>query len=315
MLAIPADARHGISSDANAWAYEIKWDGMRVLADLRGSQVRMASRTGNDVTTAFPELAEVGPGHPDSLLDGEVVVLRHGLPSFAALADRMHVRDPRRARALAISSPASYMVFDLLRIYGVELMSRSWQERRDALERLALPRRGWQLSPVYDDRDALLTATREQGLEGVVAKRRGARYQPGVRSSDWVKLAHRRVQACVVGGWRPESNTSGRIGALLLGVWDADASGVEVLRYAGRVGSGLAGAAEPVLRELLEPLRADQQPFGMPLPRTDSSGAVWVRPEVVVEVRYKGRTEGGRLREPVFRGVRSDVDPTRVHDE
>lgn len=315
MLATPADARRGLPDDAAAWAYEIKWDGMRVLADLRGTQVRMSSRTGHDVTVAFPELADVGPAHPDALLDGEVVVLRHGLPSFAALADRMHVRDPRRARALAGTAPATFLVFDLLRMYGVDLTGRPWQERREALERVNLPPRGWQLSPVYDDRDALLAATREQGLEGVVAKRRAARYQSGARSGDWVKLAHRRVQACLVGGWRAEVNTAGRIGALLLGVWDADASGVQVLRFAGRVGSGLAGSTELTLRRVLDPLEVESDPFGTPVPRADAHGAVWVRPQVVVEVRYKGRTEGGRLREPVFRGLRTDVDPANVHDE
>jgi bifunctional non-homologous end joining protein LigD len=308
MLATPADPARGLPDDAVAWVYEVKWDGMRVLAEITDGGVRLSSRTGNDVTAAFPELTGLGAQHPDVLLDGEVIVLRDGVPSFAALADRMHVRDLRRSRALARSAPATFIVFDVLRLYGVDLTARPWQERREALERLAPGGQAWQLSPVYDDRDALLAATLEQGLEGVVAKRRASRYAPGARNGDWVKLAHRRFASCLVGGWRPETNASGRIGALLIGVWDADADGAQGLRYAGRVGSGLTGDAEQALRGLLGPLELDRPPFVTAPPRVDAAGAVWVRPEVVVEVRHKGHTEGGRLREPVFRGIRADLD-------
>ena len=314
MLAAPADPRQGLPGDGTVWAYEVKWDGMRLLADIAEGAVRLSSRTGNDVTAAFPELAGLSGVHPDALLDGEVVVLRDGVPSFAALADRMHVQDPRRSRVLARVAPATLIVFDVLRLYGVDLTARAWQERREVLERLGLTGQAWQVSPVYDDRDALLAATLEQGLEGVVAKLRVSRYAPGARTGDWVKLAHRRTTSCLVGGWRPETNGPGRIGALLMGVWDADAEGARVLRYAGRVGSGLTGEAQQALHRLLDPLREDAPPFAVAPPRLDSAGAVWVRPEVVVEVRYKGRGEGGRLREPVFLGIRDDVDPGAVVD-
>ncbi len=220
MLATSADPRAGLPMDGTRWAYEVKWDGMRVLADVRDGAVRLTSRAGNDVTAAWPELAALGEVHPDVLLDGEVVVLRRGIPSFGALAERMHVRDRRRAAAYAASAPATFIAFDVLRLYGVDLTGRTWQERREALERLEPSGRAWQLSPVYDDAEVLLAATLEQGLEGVVAKRRASRYVPGGRNGDWVKLPHRRVQACVVGGWRPETDDARRIGSLLLGVWD-----------------------------------------------------------------------------------------------
>lgn len=312
MLATPVDPRRGLPYDGAVWAYEVKWDGMRVLADIADGRVRLTSRTGNDVTAAFPELEDLGLHHRDVLLDGEVVVLRDGVPSFAALADRMHVRDLRRSRVLAQAAPATFIVFDVLRLYGVDLTARTWQERREALERLAPSGQAWQLSPAYDDRDALIAATVEQGLEGVVAKRRASRYSPGARNGDWVKLAHRRFASCLVGGWRPETNASGRIGALLIGVWDTSADGARVFRYAGRVGSGLSGDAEQALRRLLGSLEQPDQPFAQAPPRIDASGAVWVRPDVVVDVRHKGHTEGGRLREPVFRGIRDDVDPATV---
>jgi bifunctional non-homologous end joining protein LigD len=315
MLATPADPRTGLPGDGAVWAYEVKWDGVRVLADLHDGTLRLTSRRGNDVTVAYPELAGLRGAHADVLLDGEVVVLRGGVPSFAALAERMHVRDERRARALAASSPATFIAFDVLRLYGVDLVSRPWQERRQALERLAPSGTAWQLSPVYDDRDALVAATLEQGLEGVVAKRRSAPYRPGSRSGDWIKLAHQRLQACVVGGWRTETGDPSRIGALLLGVWDDAPAGGRVLRFVGRAGSGLATNDQADLRAVLEPLASRVNPFGTPVPRVDAGGARWLRPQAVVEVRHLGHTDGGRLRQPVIRGFRPDLDPDDVREE
>jgi bifunctional non-homologous end joining protein LigD len=303
MLATPVDAVRGLPADGATWVYEVKWDGMRVLADLHDGVLQLVSRRGNDVSVAFPELAELAGAHPDALLDGEVVVLRDGVPSFSALAERIHVRERRRATALAAAAPATLIVFDVLRLYGVDLTPRPWQERREVLERLSASGQAWQLSPVYDDRDALIAATLEQHLEGVVAKRRSSRYVPGARSSDWVKLAHRRTQTCVVGGWRPETTGTGRIGALLLGV--PDAAG---LRFAGRVGSGLAGdAVQQQLTPELARLRRATSPFAAPVPRADADGATWVQPGLLVEVRHIGHTDGGRLRQPVFLGVRHDL--------
>ncbi|MFI7585775.1 non-homologous end-joining DNA ligase [Spongisporangium articulatum] len=305
MLATPADPDQGLPDDPATWAYEVKWDGMRILADIHEGAVHLFSRTERDVTIAFPELAGLARAHPDLLLDGEVVVLAEGVPSFAALAERFSVRDARKAAALAARAPASLIVFDALRMYGVDLMPRPWQERRDTLERLDAGG-AWQLSPVHDDLPALTAAAREHGLEGVVAKRRTSRYRPGTRSPDWLKLPFKHLQACLVAGWRPETGDRNRIGALLLAVPRDDGS----LAFAGRVGSGLAaGAAQTALRDLLTPLAVEVHPFADDVPREDARGTHWVRPEVVVEVRYLGRTEDGRLRQPVYRGIRTDLDP------
>jgi bifunctional non-homologous end joining protein LigD len=316
MLATAADPVRGLPAAGETWAYEVKWDGMRVLADIHDGTIRLYSRTERDISLSFPELAALGAAHPDVLLDGEIVVLADGIPSFAALAERMHVREARRASALAEKAPATLIAFDALRLYGVDLTARPWQERREALERLTASGAGWQVSPVHDDLEALLSATVEHGLEGVVAKRRTSRYRPGARSSDWLKLAHRRTQSCLVGGWRPEITSTTRIGALLLGVWTDGLDGERRLRFAGRVGSGLVGAGPQAdLHRLLEPLRLDEPPFDDPIPREDALGTTWVQPKIVIEVRHLGRTEGGRLRQPVFRGIRADVEPSDVREE
>ncbi|WP_051581618.1 non-homologous end-joining DNA ligase [Pseudonocardia acaciae] len=289
------------------WCYEVKWDGMRLLADVTADRLRLTSRTGRDMTAHFPELAELATVAPDALLDGEVVLLTGGAPSFTALADRFH-RVPTAAEVAA--RPAVYMAFDLLRLYGVSLLDRPLEERRATLERLELAELARvRLSPVYDDGAALLTATVEQGLEGVVAKRRDSVYRDGQRSRSWIKVAHRRTQDCLVGGWRPERTHPSRIGGLLLGVPDADGS----LLFAGRVGSGVGGdATQRALREQLEGLALEQPPFAEELPRLDAAGARWCEPRLVVEVSHTGWTEGHRLRHPVLRGLRPDVDPGTV---
>ena len=308
MLATPADPARGLPADGAIWAYEVKWDGIRVLADLSDGALRLVSRRGNEVTAAYPEFATLATAHPDALLDAEVVVMRGGVPSFEAIAERMHVREPRRAAALAAAAPATLIVFDVLRLYGVDLTSRPWEQRREVLERLSASGRAWQLSPVYDDRDALLAATLEQHLEGVVAKRRSSRYTPGARSADWVKLAHRRTQTCLVGGWRPEVSDDRRIGALLLGVPAGPGPRAGTLRFAGRVGSGLASAtAQEQLAPLLRARHRPASPFADPVPREDALGTTWVEPGLQVEIRHLGHTEGGRLRQPVFLGVRLDL--------
>ncbi|WP_106209383.1 non-homologous end-joining DNA ligase [Kineococcus rhizosphaerae] len=308
MLATAARSA-GVPTDGDLWAYEVKWDGMRVLADVHEGTVVLRSRTGRDVSTTFPELTALADAHADVLLDGEVVALDDGLPSFSVLADRLHVSDPRAAERAAARTPVTLMAFDVLRLYGVELLDRSWQDRRESLDRLLPSGRAWQVSPVYPDASSLLTATREQGLEGVVAKRRTSTYQPGRRSPDWVKHAHRHHQACLVAGWRPVEGSPDRIGALLLAVPGPDGR----LRYAGRAGSGLDGALEEGLRAALAG-RELPRPV-VDVPRPDAAGATFTEPVAVVEVRHLGRTSGGRLRQPTLRGLRPDLGPSDVRQE
>ena len=206
----------------DAWVHEVKWDGMRVLVDVRDGVVTVWSRNERDVTAAYPELEELGRDYDDMLLDGEVVALDGGRPSFHALTERMHVTDRRRAQRLAATRPVTLMVFDLLRLFGSDLTSQPWSARRALLDRLDLTGRHWQVPEVYDDGPQLLAATKEQGLEGIVSKRRTAPYAVGRRSTDWRKTAHRASLSVVVGGWRPEVGSNGRLGAVLVGLPDGE---------------------------------------------------------------------------------------------
>jgi bifunctional non-homologous end joining protein LigD len=286
------------------WAHEVKWDGMRILADVHDGQVRLTSRTERDVTVAFPELAGLAEEFEDMLLDGEAVVLRDGIPSFGALAERFHVTSAAKAAALAARAPVTFMVFDLVRLYGVDLTARSWADRRATLERLDLQGPHWRVPPTFTDGPALLEATREQGLEGIVSKRRSGRYAAGLRSEDWLKLPHRTRQSVVIGGWRPETDQVSRLGAVLVGI-----PGVGGLRYLGRVGSGIAGQTARSLIADLAPLTAERSPFVDEVPPEDVAGTTWVHPVLVCDVQALGLTDSRRLRQPAYRGLRPDLTP------
>jgi bifunctional non-homologous end joining protein LigD len=305
MLATPAER----VPTGDAWAHEVKWDGMRVLVDVRGGRVTVWSRTERDVTAAYPELDALADAYEDMLLDGEVVALEDGRPSFHALADRMHVSSRPRAVKLMATRPVTLMVFDLLRLFGQDLTGQPWSARRQLLEELDLVGPHWQVPPVHADGVALLAATAEQGLEGIVSKRRSAPYSPGRRSPDWRKHAHRTTYSVVVGGWRPEvgsgASSADRLGAVLVGLPDGEGG----WRFAGRVGSGLAGAEGERLLRRLRPHERTTSPFSDEVPRLDAAGTTWLEPRVVVEVRTLELTGQHRLRQPTYLGVRADLTP------
>ena len=296
----------------DGWVHEVKWDGMRVLVDVRDGVVTVWSRNERDVTAAYPELDGIGHDYADMLLDGEVVALEAGRPSFHALTERMHVSERRRAERLAVTRPVTLMVFDLLRLFGSDLTAQPWSARRELLDRLDLDGRHWQVPAVYDG-EQLLAATADQGLEGIVSKRRSAPYAAGRRSADWRKTAHRTSLSVVIGGWRAEVGSPGRLGAVLVGLPDGEGG----WRYAGRVGAGLAGSAGEALALRLRPLGRDTSPFADEVPTIDAAGTTWVEPRVVVDVRTLELTGQHRLRQPAYLGVRSDLTPddlTEVDD-
>ena len=288
--------------DDGRWAVEVKWDGVRALAAVQHGRLTLRSRNGNDITAAYPEL--VSPPCT-ALLDGEIVALGpDGNPDFGLLQSRMHVRGPSAELVRAV--PVSYLVFDVLHVGDRSLLSCPYDERRAVLAALDLP---FQLSPFFtEDTAAVAAATKEQRLEGVVAKRRDSRYEPGRRSDCWVKVKHVRRQSAVVGGWKPgDGGRAGQLGSLLLGV-QTDAG----LAYAGHVGSGFTAATLRQVGERLAVLRRADPPFATEVPLEHARPAVWVEPVLVVDVDVTGWTREGRLRHPSYKGMRDDLDPALV---
>jgi bifunctional non-homologous end joining protein LigD len=295
-----ATAAQDLPSDGG-WAFEFKWDGVRVIADVSSRGVRLSSRAENEVTAAYPEVVATLAGTGDVLLDGEVVAFVDGRPSFEALQTRMHVRADAEARALVRTTPATYVVFDLLRRDGVDLTRSPYAERRAALESwLATLQPGsLTLSPTFDDGAATEATARQHGLEGVVAKRLSSRYTPGARSTDWRKLRFVRTGDFVVVGTEAPSVGSQQLSSALLGYY-ADGE----LRFAGKVGSGISGAVARSMTTLLLP--RDDSPITPEPPPSPGRVVSWVEPTVVLEVEFTAWTGDGRLRHPVYRRLRTD---------
>lgn len=282
---LPMLATAGPLPVGKAWAYEVKWDGYRVLAAIEGGRTSLRSRTGRDATRDYPEVQLDLPGTGAALVDGEVVAFVDGQPSFNAL--QLH------------STPVTFVPFDLLHLEGRSLLDLPYTGRRELLLSL-FP----DAPPAFDDGPLLLDTTRAQGLEGVVAKRRDSKYFPGRRTESWIKTKHVRRQSAVVVGWkRGEGGRSGSLGSLLLGV-----PGPSGLEFVGHVGTGFSRQTLAMLQDRLAGLARTTSPLVNP-PRP---GGEWVEPVLVVDVEYTSWTPDGKLRHPSYKGIRDDLLPEDV---
>jgi bifunctional non-homologous end joining protein LigD len=323
--------------DADAWAVEMKWDGVRALAFIEAGRLTLRSRTGKDITATYPELAGLGNaiGRRQALLDGEIVAFNDAAqPDFEALQPRIHVTSAAQARQLAAITPVTYLAFDLLQLDGRPLAGRPYQDRRDLLTPL-IPNGSWFLCPPAfpgADFDAVLAASAANGLEGVVAKRLDSRYEPGARSGGWLKVKNVLRQEVVVAGWKPgKGNRTGQVGSLLVGVYSDEGpmpgevgggkegpvpgevgGGRRSLLYCGHVGTGFTVETLRTLGDLLAPLGRAGSPFDGPVPAQDARSAVWVEPRLVIDVTFGRWTRAGRMRAPVYKGLRDDKDPAEV---
>ena len=301
------------------WALELKWDGMRALAYVEGSEsgdVTLVSRNQRGVTGSYPELAEAlaeTVGDRQVTLDGEIVALSVAAPgaparpSFDRLQLRMGVVRP--SPALRAEVPVTLVAFDVLALDGEPVVHRPWEERRRLLEGLGLdahPR--LTVSPWLDGVDpaAALQLAEAHGMEGVLAKRRDAPYRPG-RAHTWIKTPIWRTVEAVIGGWAPgRGRHHGSLGAVLLGRPQPNGR----LRYVGHVGTGLSDAARNHLHALLVADSQAASPFDGPV--LDERNACWCIPRCVGEVRFRGWTDDGHLRHPSWRGLRPDRDPAEL---
>jgi len=289
--------------------YELKIDGVRIVADKHARAVALRYRNGRAASSSYPEVARaVAALAPERLvLDGEVVAFdAQGRPSFQRIAPRIHAERPLDVRSAMNEVPVSYLVFDLLALNDFDLRSLPLVSRKALLMKLV---RGKGYVRALDHLEAdgrpLFDLCRERRLEGVVAKRASSPYRPGPRrTDDWVKLKSERDDEFVVVGFMRGKGGRSALGALCV----ASYSG-ERLLYRGRVGSGLDAATLSSLEQALEARRVQAFP-AHGKPPEDAKGALWVRPELVVSVRFLGFTDGeARLRAPVYRGLRNDVLP------
>jgi bifunctional non-homologous end joining protein LigD len=311
----PMLARTGpLPHDEERWAFEVKWDGLRALVHSRPGRLRIETRTGREVTGAYPELRGINAAlsHHEAILDGEVVAFdEDGRPSFAALQPRMAQHGQQldlRAVRRRTGSRAEIvlLLFDLLWLDGHPLVDLPYAERREQLAALGLEGDHWRVSPSHPGEGrALLEATAAQGLEGVVAKRLDSPYRAG-RDGRWRKIKHVLRQELVVGGWTPGGGgRATTFGALQLGVHDAEGA----LRYCGAVGTGFDEAALGRVLRALREREADASPFAG---RQPPKGTRFVVPDLVAEVRFAEWTPDGSIRHSSFLGLRDDVPAAAV---
>jgi bifunctional non-homologous end joining protein LigD len=308
---VPMNAKLSkLPRDDDRFGFEVKWDGVRAIAYMRPGRIHLESRNLIDVTAQYPELRGLtgALGMHEAVLDGEIVAFDpDGRPSFERLQQRIHQTSESVIRRRMKSHPVTYVLFDLLYLDGHSLMDEPYTERRRRLEELELDGDHWQ-TPGYSvgNGAALLKATAEKGLEGLVAKRLDSRYEPGKRSGAWLKIKNKASQELVIGGWVPgEGRRRNRIGALLVGYYEGGK-----LRYAGKVGTGFTEATLRDLAERLEPLERETSPFSGPakMPK----GAIFVEPKLVAEIEFTEWTPERMLRHPSFKGLRVDKQPEEV---
>jgi bifunctional non-homologous end joining protein LigD len=289
----------------DGWLFEPKWDGYRALGYVRGGEATLRSRRGNDLTERFAVVAKALPNAlrtPDAVVDGEVCALDDaGRPSFSAM---------QQAKP---GTPLVYEVFDVLEIDGEQLTGLPLVERRERLEKLVVPSGVVQVSGVFDDGDALYDAAKEQGLEGVMAKKAASRYKEGARGGDWLKIKTHGRQEFVICGWtKGQGRRSGSFGALVLGVRDG-----KDYRWVGNVGTGFNEKTIAELLTKLRPLERDTTPFAAApkMPKVRKGDVVWVEPKLVCEVEFLEWTHDGHLRAPSFQGLRDDKSARAVKRE
>ncbi|MBG6238195.1 bifunctional non-homologous end joining protein LigD [Mycetocola sp. CAN_C7] len=314
-LRSPMLATNGVQADIDAdedWAFEMKWDGYRAIAYLDGTDVRLVSRNGKDLTSTFPELVRplreaVTPR--SAVLDGEIVALdRKGRPNFGYLQSRAGLTEEQSA---ARSATIEMMLFDLIELDNHDIAGDDYDVRRAALVASVTPTGAIQVPEEFDgDLDAALASSTSLGLEGVIAKVRDSRYAEGRRSRAWIKLKHQKSQEVVVVGWRPGAGSAaGGIGSLVLGIPDADG-----IRYAGRVGTGFSDSERRAMVTRFRTMARTSPPIH-DAPRDELLHVHWIDPLLVGEVTFMEWTSAGSLRHSSWKGWRPDKSPEDVSIE
>jgi len=301
-----------------AWLFELKWDGYRVQAHIRDGGVSLFTRGGQNGATYFPELA--GPptwlAAREAIVDGEVVALNGaGEPDFHLLQAWGGASRGSGSRGSTTSTgedpeagTLAYQVFDLLYLDGRSLLDVPLADRKRLLRSVVRDSPTVHYAGHVDgDGEAFYAAVAERGLEGIVAKLRRSRYEPGRRSSSWLKIKRRAEQEFVIGGWTPRTGAESDLGALVIGVFNGGK-----LRSAGKVGTGFDAPERTRLMSLMAPLARSTAPF-MPVP--GEKYARWVEPRLVARVEFADWPAGGALRAPVYKGLDLDVDPNGVARE
>ncbi len=298
--------------DSEDHLFEIKWDGVRVLAFCEPGETRLYSRSGREMTGQYPEFADLHErlaGTTHAVLDGEIVAMNEqGRPSFGLLQKRIGLTKPHDVRRAVEKVPVDLLLFDHV-FDGSWLGEVDLVTRRESLSRSVVFSGDVQLSDAIAMKGiALFEAAQERGLEGIVGKRTSSRYHPGKRTRDWLKIKVVRTVKVVIGGISPgEGNRASTFGSLVTGAYDPEGN----LVYVGNVGTGFTDRKLKELQALLADLQTQACPFQVPPP---IKAARWVQPELIAQVELRELTSDLKLRAPSFKRL-VEGDPTRVRLE
>lgn len=280
--------------DSEDHIFQVKWDGVRVLAFFNGAEVTLQNRRLHDRTLQYPELQSLRQlvKHP-IIIDGEIIALKDGSPSFPTVMRRDRVRNANTASSMVKTIPISYMVFDILYYRNNSTADLPWYKRHEILQD-ALPSRHppFHIVDNFAGGIELFTQVQKMKLEGIVAKAKDSRYIPGGKSHYWKKIKNRPLLTCYIGGFTLRGTI---VNSLLMGIFEQDR-----LLYIGRAGSGLKEEEWEKLTLVLSGIRTDTPPFENP-PR--QTGITWVKPVYRAIVEYSEWTEESHLRSPVIKQI------------
>lgn len=282
--------------DSSEYFFQIKWDGIRILAFLLNGRVELQNRKGRIRTSQYPEIQELSgrTKWKEALFDGEVVAMQGDRPSFTRIMERESSGSHRKIKKLVRDIPCTYCIFDLLYREGEDLTGAPLERRLKLLQQsMTETHPSFYINENFTAGKTLFSQIEEAGMEGIVAKEKKSLYLPGQKSSRWLKIKARRSIHVLVGGLLYKE---GIMKALLVGVYRDG----QQLSYAGRVGSGLSGSLKAKMEEMIAPLRREEAPFINPPSLPD---VCWAEPRMVVEVEYAEWTEDLKLRSPVVKGI------------
>jgi len=284
------------------WIFEVKWDGIRAITYING-ELSIRSRNDKELRHNFPELEELKTLAENSVIDGEIVVMKGGKADFQLLSERSKTASFQDIKYLSEESPATYVVFDLLEKDDRPLVDFPIVERKTLLKKYVREGRHVVLSTfVEKEGEAYYEAALAKGVEGIMAKKKDSLYEAGVRSGNWLKIKRTLTCDCVIFGYTLGKGARKSVfGALILGLFSK-----AVPVYVGKVGTGFSQENMKSMLKVFGPLKVEDETLrGVDIPEK----IVWLRPEVVCQVAYQNVTKDGRLRMPRFCGLRSDKLP------
>ncbi len=298
----PMLARSAEAFSDPQWIFEVKWDGTRALCYVN-DKMQFINRRGTDITYRYPELETMREDiHCSScVLDGEIVVLRKGKPSFSDLQKREHTDNTFKIKLLSKQMPVVYIVFDILRLEGTDMVRKPLLERKQIVKETISESSRIMLCPFIEEKGKqYFEVVTEEGFEGVMAKRKDSLYYPGKRSDAWLKIKKTKTIDCVIGGFTEgEGVRKDYFGALLLGV-------NQPMQYIGKVGTGFTEKDLLKIYGLLKDVETGVNPFMNEIPMENVH---FTKPVYVCEVKYLELTGDRKLRAPVFLRLRSDKEP------